>query len=156
MTNKTIVPLFLYILLLPSNTAFAQAKLALTLEDIYQHNHYASKGFGPVRWMKDNKGYSSLENSPSGNEIVRYEVSTGVRKVVVSANQLTPEGKVKSLQISDYIWSNDNNKLLVFTNTRKVWRYHTRGDYWVLDMKDGKLTQLGAQIGSPPDQPDEI
>ena len=32
---------------------------------------------------------------------------------------------------------------LIFTNTRKVWRYHTRGDYWVLDMKTGKLTQLG-------------
>lgn len=135
--------LLLYILALPVNLLYAQTKQTLNLEDIYQHNKYAAKGFGPVRWMKDNKGYSSLENSRSGNEIVRYEVSTGVRKVVVSANQLTPTGKDKSLAISDYIWSDDNSKLLVFTNTRKVWRYNTRGDYWVLTMKDGKLTQLG-------------
>lgn len=142
----TLALILLLVLLLHTTTSFPQTRKALTLEDIYQRNHYTSKGFGPVRWMKDNKGYSSLENSPSGNEIVRYEVSTGVRKVVVSANQLTPAGKVKSLQISDYIWSEDNSKLLVFTNTRKVWRYNTRGDYWVLTMKDGKLTQLGKGI----------
>ncbi len=146
MNKKTIVPLLLCVLVLSTNSVFAQAKRTLTLEDIYQRNHYASKGFGPVRWMKDNKGYSTLESSANGNEIVRYEVSTGARKIVVSANQLVPPGKDQSLQISDYAWSNDNSKLLVFTNTRKVWRYHTRGDYWVLTRKDGKLTQLGKSL----------
>ncbi len=33
--------------------------------------------------------------------------------------------------------------MLLFTNTKKVWRYHTRGDYWVLDRKSGALHQLG-------------
>ncbi|MCA9125371.1 MAG: DPP IV N-terminal domain-containing protein, partial [Planctomycetales bacterium] len=40
----------------------------------------------------------------------------------------------------------DNSKLLIFTNTRKVWRYHTRGDYWVLDLMSGDLTQLGRTV----------
>src|SRR5207302_8209117 len=35
------------------------------------------------------------------------------------------------------------NKLLIFTNTAKVWRYNTKGDYWVLDMMTNKLLQLG-------------
>jgi len=39
--------------------------------------------------------------------------------------------------------SNDTNEVLIFTNTAKVWRYHTRGDYWVLDIKQKKITQLG-------------
>ena len=33
---------------------------------------------------------------------------------------------------------------LVFTNTRKVWRDNTRGDYWVLDRRTGQLKQIGA------------
>ena len=33
--------------------------------------------------------------------------------------------------------------LLVFTNTRPVWRLNTRGDYWVLDRAAHKLRKLG-------------
>ena len=40
------------------------------------------------------------------------------------------------LAIEDYAWSGDGARLLIFTNTRKVWRDNTRGDYWVLDHAD--------------------
>ena len=32
---------------------------------------------------------------------------------------------------------------MIYNNTRRVWRYDTRGDYWVLNLKDGALRQLG-------------
>lgn len=124
--------------------SFAQNK-KLTVEDIYSNNLYRSKGFGPVRWMKDSKGYTTLENNAEvkGNDIVLYDVEKGTRKVLVSAKELTPAGSNKPLSIDNYIWSIDNSKLLVFTNTRKVWRQNSRGDYWVLNLANDKLTQLG-------------
>ncbi|HNR07322.1 MAG TPA: S9 family peptidase [Saprospiraceae bacterium] len=127
---------------------FAQNK-ELTLEDMYIHNHYRSKGIGPLRWMKDNKSYSTLEfnDALQGNDIIRYDVAEGLRTVLVHARQLLPAGAAKALAIEDYAWSEDNSKLLVFTNTRKVWRYHTRGDYWVLNLTDGRLRQLGKGLG---------
>ena len=120
----------------------------LTLEDIYKNGTYRSKGYGPVRWMKDNKGYSTVERNTTvgGRDIIKYDAKSGKRKILVSAKQLIPKGQSKPLSISNYQWSSDNSKLLIFTNTRKVWRYHTRGDYWVLDIKSGKLTQLGKSI----------
>ncbi|MFA5816467.1 MAG: S9 family peptidase, partial [Bacteroidales bacterium] len=45
--------------------------------------------------------------------------------------------------ISDYIWSDDATKLMIFTNTQRVWRYNTKGDYWVMDLKTRKLKLLG-------------
>ena len=98
--------------------------------------------------MKDNKGYSTLERNTvvGGRDIIKYEAKSGARKVLVSATKLIAKGQSKPLAISNYEWSSDNSKLLIFTNTRKVWRYHTRGDYWVLDMKSGTLTQLGKSI----------
>jgi len=127
------------------NPIQAQDKPSLKLEDIFKENKYRQKGFGPVRWMKDNQGYSTLERNQTvgGRDIVRYEAKSGKRSVVVSATQLIPIGEEKALAIRDYQWSNDNNKLLIFTNTRKVWRYHTRGDYWVLDLKNKTLNRLG-------------
>ena len=121
---------------------------ALKLDDVFKNGTYSSKRYGPVRWMKDNKGYSTLEKNANveGRDIVRYEAKTGVRSVLVSAENLIPSGETKPLSIRNYEWSIDNSKLLVFTNTRKVWRLHTRGDYWVLDMQSGALTQLGKPV----------
>lgn len=135
-------------LVLPFQVEAQSGPNNLTLEDIYSKNLYAVKGFGPVRWMKDNEGYSTIERNETskGQDIIRYEVVTGQRKVLVNAHQLIPTGLDIPLRIADYNWSEDNSKLLVFTNTRKVWRYNTRGDYWVLNLKSGKLIQLGKHL----------
>lgn len=127
---------------------FVVAQSTLKLEDIYGNRTYSAKRYGPVRWMEDNEGYSTLEKNVDvgGEDIVRYESISGDRSVIVSADQLIPAGQAKPLTIKNYEWSKDNSKLLIFTNTRKVWRYHTRGDYWVLDLKSGLLTQLGKSV----------
>jgi dipeptidyl-peptidase-4 len=138
--------ILLPLLLIISMVAWSQT--TLTLEDIYKNGTYRAEGYGPVRWMKDNKGYSTLEknNEVGGTDIIRYEAASGERSVLVSAEALIPEDGSNPLPIANYEWSSDNSKLLIFTNTRRVWRYHTRGDYWVLDMKSGKLTQLGKSV----------
>lgn len=120
----------------------------LTLADIYKSRKYSQQGYGQVRWMKDNSGYSTIQmNSENGApEIVRYDAKTGNRSVLISSDKLIPEGQTMPLSISDYIWSEDNTKVMIFTNTRRVWRYNTRGDYWVLNLSTGKLQQLGKDV----------
>jgi len=123
---------------------------SLTLEDIYKNHKYGQQGYGSVRWMKDSKGYSTIEmnNVNGGPDIVRYDAQTGEKTVLISSDQLIPEGRTKPLNIADYSWSADNTKLLIFTNTKRVWRYNTRGDYWILNLVSGKLQQLGSKAES--------
>jgi len=120
----------------------------LSLSDIYKERSYTQEGYGPVRWMKDNSGYSTLEINKETNapDIVRYDAKSGDRTILVSSEKLIPEGESEPLKIGDYTWSDDNSKLLIFTNTRRVWRYHTRGDYWVLHLDDDNLQQLGKEV----------
>ncbi|GAA6204648.1 S9 family peptidase [Thalassotalea sp. SU-HH00458] len=63
----------------------------------------------------------------------------------MSAEQLTPEGAEQPLSIDNYIWSDDRKKLLIYTNSKKVWRSNSRGDYWVLNLTSNALTQLGGE-----------
>lgn len=144
MYRKLLIPVIFLSATFFAGSLFAQTK-KLTLEDIYTNNLYRAKGIGQIRWMKDNKSYSTLEFNATakGNDIVRYDVTSGTKSILVNADQLLPTGAAKPLSIDNYIWSDDNSKLLIFTNTRKVWRLNSRGDYWVLNLTNGKLKQLG-------------
>ena len=75
---------------------------------------------------------------PAGaSDIVRYDAATGARSVLVAGSRLVPAGRDDAaLDIDDYAWSADGTRLLIFTNTQKVWRENTRGDYWVLDVDE--------------------
>lgn len=58
-------------------------------------------------------------------------------------NLLTPKGANDELKVRSYSFSEDNQKVLIYTNTKRVWRYDTKGDYWILDLKTNQLSQLG-------------
>lgn len=117
----------------------------LTTERIFGSAAFGAESFGPARWL-DGTTYTTVEPSPSGRgqDIVRYQAATGAREVVVAAARLTPAGQQEPLDIEDYAWSPDRNLLLVFTNSRQVWRTNTRGDYWLLNRTTGQLRKLGA------------
>ena len=50
----------------------------------------------------------------------------------------------KPLRIKDYAWSADTGKVLIFTNTQRVWRQKTRGDYWVFDRETASVAANSA------------
>ncbi|MFV1468470.1 DPP IV N-terminal domain-containing protein [Idiomarina sp. HB] len=117
----------------------------LTPEKIFASDIFSIDRPAPTRWLEDGSGYTTLEQSDSadGRDIVRYHPETNERTVLVSAEQLTPQGRDKALHIADYVWSDDGDKVLIFTNTKRSWRTHTLGDYWVLDRSNNELRKLG-------------
>lgn len=142
--------IFFILLYIFSTLLFAQQDdlSKLTLKRIYTDREFSPKGYGPIKWLKDGKSYTTLEKSGKvdGQDIVQYETKTGKRTILVAASQLIPKGQTKPLSISDYSWSEDGEELMIFTNTRRVWRYPTRGDYWMLDIINRKLKQLGRTV----------
>lgn len=92
-----------------------------------------------IKWTADGLAYTKVKD---GN-IVRVDPKTDVETILIKKEQLTPSGSSTSLYPQSYDYSSDNSKLLIFTNTAKVWRYKTRGDYWILDLKNNQLHQVG-------------
>jgi len=132
----------------------------LTLDAIFTEYAYDPKEPEQIRWLEDSSGYTALKTiseyrdvEPERDEqgeiikwpedIVFYDPATLDREVLISAAELTPKDAEKALTIDDYIWSKDRSKLLIYTNSVKVWRTKSRGDYWVLDVASGDLWQLG-------------
>ncbi|HCZ35359.1 MAG TPA: S9 family peptidase [Cytophagales bacterium] len=91
-----------------------------------------------LRWAPEGNAYYRVE----GGEINRYSLPANTKTTFVSRAELTPAG-AQTLRVRNYAFSKDQSKLLIFTNTQRVWRLDTRGDYWVLDLKTKALTQIG-------------
>lgn len=116
----------------------------LTLQRIYGSSEFSAKQ-PSLRWLPDSDAFTTLERSKDagGRDIVKYEAKSGERTVMVSAADLVPSLEDSPLSIAGYKFSADLSLVLIYTNTRRVWRTHSRGDYWVLDRTNRQLHQLG-------------
>lgn len=146
--QSTRIIIFTVLLLVNWQTAFSQTTDAskLSLERIFSSNDFQPERFGGFRWLKNGDSYAKLEPSATVKDafdLVSYEVATKKRGVLIPADKLIPKGETKPLMIQGYEWSADNQKILIYTNSQKVWRFNTRGDYWILDTASGNLRKLG-------------
>ncbi len=141
-------------------TTLPETEHMLTLEAIFKNHDYDPKEPGQIRWLEDGSGYTALETiaeytdvTPERDEegeiikwpedIVFYNPETLQRSILIPARQLAPGDTEKPLTVEDYRWSEDRSKLLIYTNSKKVWRTKSRGDYWLLDIGSNDLWQLG-------------
>ncbi len=125
--------------------ASASGSLDEWIERIFS-SEFSAKRFGPIRWEEGGKSYTVLERSHGDDEkqeLASYDAASGARTVLFSSAELIPAGSKEPLSIDDFEWSQDRTQILVFTNSERIWREDTRGDYWVLDRATKKLSKLG-------------
>jgi len=98
----------------------------------------AQPGVPSTKWTADGSSYYAVEK----REIVKIELPSQNKTVFISRKQLiTKNGDTlvpRSFQLSP-----DSKLALIYTNAQKVWRYPTRGDYWLLNLGTGDLKQMG-------------
>jgi dipeptidyl-peptidase-4 len=94
---------------------------------------------GGINWTKDGNSYYQS----AGGEIVTITLPKNERKTIVSRQLLTPSNAQNPLSVRSFQFSADGTKALIYTNTKRVWRQDSRGDYWVADITNNTLKQIG-------------
>ncbi len=93
-----------------------------------------------TKWTKDGNNYLQVQNG----SIVQTAISDPSKQIVLAdAALLTPKGKTQPITVRSFSFSEDGKKVLIYTNSKKVWRYDTRGDYWLADLSAKTLKQIG-------------
>ena len=89
--------------------------------------------FGPTRWL-DGTHFATLERDDERRafELVRHDAVTGAREVLIPAHSLRKSGYELPLQVEDYAMAKKAGEFLVFTDSQRVWRQNTRGEYFVV------------------------
>ncbi|MCW3105942.1 MAG: dipeptidyl peptidase [Segetibacter sp.] len=114
--------------------------LSLTIIVFYLSFSANAQSAEDIQWSKNGNSFYNIEN----NSITEYQLPSFEKKLIVDSLQLIPKGRKKALAIRSFSISEDGKKLLIYTNSKKVWRRDTRGDYWVFNVNNNSLKQLGA------------
>jgi len=95
-----------------------------------------------LTWSKDGNSFFASDEGA----LLEFNLEDRSRRTLIRPQRLIPPGGKQALEIEGFSFSGDYKKVLIFTNTQKVWRYHTRGDYWVFNLRDSSLYQLGKSL----------
>ena len=120
----------------------------LTVDRIFNSKELTAKTHS-VHWLPGKRGYTRLiPVKTGGSDLVRFTVGSKTGKVMVSAAELTPVGSGTPLKVEGYEFSKGRSLVLIYTNSKRVWRRNSRGDYWLLDRGSRELRKLGGDAPS--------
>jgi len=119
----------------------------LTVDNIYASNEF-SGDLVSVRWMADGEHFTRVERVDDGaTDLHRINARTGIEQRIIDGTELVPRGADQPIRIERYTFSPDGRKLLIFTNSQRVWRQRTKGEYYVWDFVMVTLTPISLEPG---------
>ncbi len=116
----------------------------LTLDRIFASDEFRGEPLPPRKWL-ENGSCITLHPSitqPDASDLVLVNAA-GKREVLVPTERLVPPDADQPLVVEGFEFSKDLDVVLLYTNSVKVWRENTRGDYWTFRRSTQKLSQLG-------------
>jgi dipeptidyl-peptidase 4 len=114
-----------FLLIFIANIAFAQTSINLNR----------------LNWLP--KSHSFWVNE-QGNLTIYDAEKLADKKILLTNEQIKISGITNVVE--NVVWNADKGKILLYTNSKKVWRANTKGDYWFFDLKTGKGKQIGKSL----------
>src|SRR5881296_1827535 len=120
---------------------------ALTVHSIWGTREFASD-LVSLTWMKDGTAYTTTQTDSAGHtDLYRVDALSGKTQLLLRGTELVPPGAQQPIAIEEYRFSTDGMRLLIFTNSARVWRQNTKGTYYVWDFTAKRLIPVSAKPG---------
>ena len=122
-----------------SAISFAQSdSKPFTLEDVMKTRIFASSSVDGLKSMNDGVHYTTL--SEDYRRIEKFSYKTGESVAMILNLDDFPDSKVR--MIVDYEFSADENRLLIQSNYKPLYRRSFTADYYIYTIVDKKFTPL--------------
>ncbi|NBC19250.1 MAG: S9 family peptidase, partial [Bacteroidetes bacterium] len=116
----------------------------LTLETIHASRTFQPDGFRGGRWADDGPVITFVEPAEDSDatHLVSYNLETDEQTRLIDGTTLQADDVDRLIQIEGYQYSQDGSKVLLYTDSERVWRYPTKGYYYVYDLETQDLTPI--------------
>ncbi|HMM11373.1 MAG TPA: S9 family peptidase [Bacteroidales bacterium] len=116
-----------------------QAK-EIRIEDIWASRIFSAESVSGLRPLKDGKTYATIEK---GSINIYDYASSSLVKTMVSADELIAPDSSR-IQLSSYELSQDENLLLIPSETEQIYRHSTRSNFYIFDLRTRTLSPLSS------------
>ena len=120
---------------------FAIAQKPITMQDFWLKGKFFAKNIYGLKSMNSGEYYTIIQGN---NKIVKYSYKTGKATAVLFDLDKT---KSPIKYISDYQFSNKENKILICTNKQKLYRRSFTADYYIYDISNNEIKPLSNKKG---------
>jgi dipeptidyl-peptidase-4 len=117
----------------------AQETSRISLDDIWSGRKYTPKTVKGILPMKDGDTYSLINDSLLN--VYSYETGAFI-KTLLNINTLIPEGGKTPIQLNNIIFSNDEQKLLIASETEAIYRRSSKSNYFCYNLTSKKLMKV--------------
>jgi dipeptidyl-peptidase-4 len=145
--KKLTCQLLLSVFLISASSNLSGQKI--TLEDIWTKGTFRQASLYGVNSMNDGLHYTTLEQKEGKQEINQYEYTSGKKKnTLLSAAALSTNSEQSVFKIDGYSFSKDEKKLLITSNTQRIYRYSSSEQTFVFNISTKKQTPIanGEQV----------
>ena len=120
---------------------------ALTLQAIHASDTFQPASFRGGRWAEEGPVITYIEPAEDSDatHLMSYNLETDERTRLIDGTNLYAEDVDRLIAIEGYQYTADESKVLIYTDSERVWRYNTKGFYYVYDPDDQTLTPIASR-----------
>jgi dipeptidyl-peptidase 4 len=138
--------LFIGLLIVPRHAVGQEevTRPSLTLEDINASRMFSGQFFSGGRWADEGPivRFTREDKSGSNTDLISYDLEKDSRTILIDGSELYAPDVERNIRIDDYAFSEDGSRILIYTDSERLWRLPTQGYYYVYEPETGKLTPL--------------
>ena len=125
-------------------SAQQEAKTLLTLDDIHYSSTYSVQSFTGGRWAEQGPiiWFVEYENNGNASHLMSFNLETNQREKLIDGSKLFAEDVNQTIKIENYEYSKDASKVLIYTDSERVWRQNTKGYYYLFDLASETLLPI--------------
>jgi len=114
----------------------AQEKPSFTLKTIHASSTFRPESFQGGRWAEEGPVITYIEpaDTADATHLMRYNLRTDERTRVIDGTTLYAEDVDRIVPVQDYAFADAGDKVLIYTDSKEVWRTNTKGFYYVYDL----------------------
>lgn len=121
---------------------FAQGDKMITLEDVFQNGTFSVKNVEGFNVLKNGKHYTRTDAGEGGStEINTYDLATG-KKIKTLFDNSQQSYNDKQVLVGDYVFSADEQKMLLFTESENIYRRSIQHRVYVYDLNSKAVSLL--------------
>ncbi|MXW64378.1 MAG: S9 family peptidase [Bacteroidetes bacterium SB0662_bin_6] len=137
------ISICLFAALLPAAAVAQETETPmLTLEDIHASGMFVSASFQGGKWAGEGPVVTFVEQDGEVAHLIRYDLETEQREFLVDGETLYAPDAERTVGIDGYAYSPDGSAMLIYTDSEQVWRYNTKGYYYLYDLAAQELTPI--------------